>query len=88
MANAPAWRNIGHRPASLETSRPGIFDTVTVYLGKARSNLLIDEIVVAKPRRIIMNPGAENPPLAQAARKIGIEVVEDCTPVMLRWTLF
>ena len=31
-----------------------------------------------------MNPGAENSDLAAKARERGIEVVEDCTLVMLR----
>lgn len=59
-------------------------DTVTLYLGKARSDALIGDIVGAKPRRIIMNPGAENAELADAAEKAGIDVVECCTLVMLR----
>lgn len=63
---------------------PGPIDTVTLYLGAERSNLLIDEIISAKPRRIIMNPGAENHVLAEKAEAAGIEVVEGCTLVMLR----
>jgi len=63
---------------------PGPIDTVTLYLGQERSNPLIDEIVNAKPRRIIMNPGAENSALAAKAEEAGIEVVEGCTLVMLR----
>jgi predicted CoA-binding protein len=63
---------------------PDKIDTITLYLGKARSDPLIDEIVAAKPRRIIMNPGAENEDLAAKAREHGIEVVEGCTLVMLR----
>ena len=63
---------------------PDKIDTVTLYLGKARSNPLTDQIVSAEPRRIIMNPGAENADLAAKARVHGIEVVEDCTLVMLR----
>ena len=59
-------------------------DTVTIYLAKRRSDSLIDEIVSAKPRRIIMNPGAENSSLARRAKAAGIEVVEGCTLVMLR----
>ena len=59
-------------------------DTVTIYLAKRRSDPLIDEIVSVKPRRIIMNPGAENPNLAGRAEAVGIEVVEGCTLVMLR----
>jgi len=63
---------------------PKPIDTVTMYLGEARSNPLIDEIIAAKPRRIIMNPGAENPALAAEAEEAGIEVVEGCTLVMLQ----
>jgi predicted CoA-binding protein len=63
-------------------------DTITVYLGPARSTPLIEEILAANPRRIIMNPGAENEALAEAASSAGIEVVEGCTLVMLRTGLF
>ncbi len=63
---------------------PKPIDTVTMYLGKARSDPLIDEIIAAQPRRIIMNPGAENADLAERAEADGIEVVEDCTLVMLQ----
>ena len=63
---------------------PGPIDTVTLYLGESRSSSLIDEIISAKPRRIIINPGAENSALAAKAEEAGIEVVEGCTLVMLR----
>lgn len=62
---------------------PGAIDTVTVYLGEARSTPLIDEIIAARPRRIILNPGAENPALEKAAVGAGIEVVNGCTLVIL-----
>ena len=63
---------------------PDRLDTITMYLGKQRSDPLIDEIVAAKPKRIIMNPGAENDELAAKARKAGIEPIYDCTLVMLQ----
>ena len=92
-------REYGHRPLPINpafdeilgekcypkiSEAPGPIDTVTLYLGQERSNPLIDEIVNAKPRRIIMNPGAENSALAAKAEEAGIEVVEGCTLVMLR----
>jgi predicted CoA-binding protein len=92
-------REYGHRPIPVNPSfqeilgekcyptiseAPQPLDTVTLYLGEARSNPLIDQIVAAKPRRIIMNPGAENFALAEKAENAGIEVVEGCTLVMLR----
>lgn len=62
----------------------GPIDTVTMYLGEARSTPLIPEILTARPARIIFNPGAENPALAEQARAQGIDVIEACTLVMLR----
>ncbi len=62
--------------------------TITLYLGPARSTPLIEDIIAASPQRIIMNPGAENEALAEAASSAGIEVVESCTLVMLRAGLF
>lgn len=63
---------------------PGAVDTITMYLGKQRSDPLIEEIIAAKPKRIIMNPGAENDDLAARAQATGIEPVFDCTLVMLQ----
>ena len=63
---------------------PDRIDTITMYLGKQRSDPLIDDIIAAKPKRIIMNPGAENDDLAGKARKAGIEPIYDCTLVMLQ----
>jgi uncharacterized protein len=81
----PAFDEIlGEKCYPTISDAPGPIDTVTLYLGEARSNSLIDEIIDAKPRRIIMNPGAENSALAAKAEKAGIEVVEGCTLVMLR----
>ena len=36
------------------------------------------------PERIIFNPGTRNPAFAVMARNRGIEVIEDCTLVMLK----
>ncbi len=63
---------------------PYSIDTLTLYLGPARSAPLIEEIIAAAPRRIIMNPGAENDALKEKAEASGIEVIEGCTLVMLR----
>ena len=62
----------------------GPVDTVTLYLGPTNSSPLIEHIIACKPKRLICNPGAENPTLEQAAAAAGIEVVEGCTLVMLR----
>ncbi len=85
LAVNPAFDEIlGEKCYPKISDAPGPIDTVTLYLGETRSNPLIDEIIGAKPRRIIMNPGAENSALEAKAEQAGIEVVEGCTLVMLR----
>ena len=80
----PAFDDIlGEKCYPKISDAPKPIDTVTMYLGAARSQPLIDDIIAAKPRRIIMNPGAENASLAEKAEAAGIEVVEGCTLVML-----
>ncbi len=62
----------------------GTIDTVTVYLQSAVSDGMGDALEVLAPRRVIFNPGAENPKLAARLSEAGIDVVEACTLVMLR----
>lgn len=85
----PAFDEILGEPCYKSISDVGEpIDTVTMYLGPGRSDPLIEEIVSAKPRRIIMNPGAENDALEDAAKAQGIEVVHGCTLVMLQTGTF
>jgi predicted CoA-binding protein len=59
-------------------------DTVTLYVGRKNQPPYYDYILTAlKPQRIIMNPGTENDELKVMAIKKGIEVVENCTLMML-----
>jgi len=58
-------------------------DTVTLYLGPDRQPPYYDYIFSLHPKRIIFNPGTENPELKQFAEEKGIETVEGCTLVML-----
>lgn len=76
----PCYRSIAEAPSGLHT--------ITVYLRASRSTPLIDQIIAAAPRRIVMNPGAENSELARRAEAAGIEIVEDCTLVMLNTGTF
>ncbi|QEC54103.1 hypothetical protein EDD80_101663 [Anseongella ginsenosidimutans] len=57
--------------------------TVTMYLNAANQKMYHDQILAAKPKRIIFNPGAENPVLKNLALSMGIAVEEGCTLVML-----
>jgi uncharacterized protein len=58
-------------------------DTVTVYLSADKSAALAEELQRARPRRVIFNPGAENPALATSLRQHGIETLDACTLVLL-----
>jgi len=59
-------------------------DTVTLYIGPQRQPEHYEYILSLKPKRIIFNPGTENPTLEKLAEERGIEALEACTLVMLR----
>lgn len=63
-------------------------DTVTLYLGAERQRPVQEYILSLRPKRIIFNPGAENPELMKMANEQGIETVEGCTLVMLSIGVF
>jgi len=59
-------------------------DTVTMYVGAKISNGMGPELIALHPRRVIFNPGAENPLLQKELEAAGIETVAACTLVLLR----
>jgi predicted CoA-binding protein len=63
---------------------PKTVDTVTMYVSPAHSTPLLAGLLALKPRRIIFNPGAENPALEKPLAEAGINVEEACTLVLLR----
>ena len=58
-------------------------DTVTLYLNPQNQEPYIDTILALKPRRVIFNPGTENPGFEAKLQQAGIEPIEACTLVML-----
>lgn len=72
----------GHQ---IHTDYPDLaeIDTVTMYIGAKNQPSLYDYILKQKPRRIIFNPGAENPEFTEMAQAKGIETEEACTLVLL-----
>ena len=58
-------------------------DTITLYLGSQNQPGYYDYILKSKPKRIIFNPGTENPELEELAEANGIECTEACTLVLL-----
>ena len=58
-------------------------DTVTLYLNPSNQKPYYSYLLSLKPRRIIFNPGTENPELSSLAKEQGIQVQEACTLVLL-----
>ncbi|MBC8081773.1 MAG: CoA-binding protein [Hymenobacter sp.] len=69
----------------IHTDRPATaaVDTVTLYVGPQNQPAWYDYILDLHPKRIIFNPGTENPELARMAQAQGIETEEACTLVLL-----
>ena len=59
-------------------------DTLTLYIGPERSQLLHDDIISLSPRRVIFNPGTASRELEKKLSRAGISYVHDCTLVMLQ----
>jgi predicted CoA-binding protein len=58
-------------------------DTVTLYLNPARQRDYYNYIVEAQPKRVIFNPGTENPEFYQLLKLNDIKVEVACTLVLL-----
>lgn len=58
-------------------------DTVTLYLNPKRQEEYYDYIISLKPKRVIFNPGTENPEFYEILRKNNIEIDVACTLVLL-----
>lgn len=87
--------SIGARESKVESviitkSKPEFknIHTVTMYIGQLRQPEYYDYILSLVPSRIIFNPGTENPKFKSIALDKGIEVIENCTLIMLDQGLF
>ncbi|TKK70916.1 CoA-binding protein [Ilyomonas limi] len=58
-------------------------DTITLYLNPTHQKQYYDYILSLHPKRIIFNPGAENPELATLAKQNNIQPMNACTLVLL-----
>ena len=58
-------------------------DTVTLYLNPLRQRDYYNYIVESKPKRVVFNPGTENPELYQLLQLNGIQYEIACTLVLL-----
>ncbi len=57
--------------------------TVTMYVGPRNQHDMYNYIIKLKPKRVIFNPGTENPEFYKLLEKNNIEYLEACTLVLL-----
>ena len=88
-ANIPTVA-IGLRPGevagvNIETEKIPFedIDTVTLYLGPPRQEEYYDYIISLSPKRVIFNPGTENPEFYRLLRDNDVEVEVACTLILL-----
>ena len=67
------------------TGKPEVkeVDTVTLYVGPQNQPEWYNYIIELKPKRVIFNPGTENPEFVSLLQKNNIEALEACTLVLL-----
>lgn len=58
-------------------------DTVTLYLNPRNQREYYNYIIESQPKRVIFNPGTENPEFYQLLKSNSIEVEVACTLVLL-----
>ena len=93
----------GHNPIPVASARKRILDrevyacasdvaekvdTITMYVGPVRQEGMVEQIIGLNPKRVIFNPGTENPAAYGRLQTTGIEVIEACMLVMLRTRQF
>lgn len=66
----------------------GECDTLTLYVNAAISDKFAEPLLSLKCKRVIFNPGTENPALEEKFKDRGVEVIRGCTLVMLRTDQF
>jgi len=90
-------RNNGHPVVAIGRKNAGVadvqittekkpaedIDTVTLYLNPTNQKEYYNYILSLRPKRIIFNPGTENPELARLAIDNDIRPMEACTLVLL-----
>ncbi|MDQ8013362.1 MAG: CoA-binding protein [Flavobacterium nitrogenifigens] len=63
-------------------------DTISLYLNPVRQRDYYNYIIESHPKRVIFNPGTENPQFYQLLESNGIEVEVACTLVLLATNQF
>ncbi|WP_282079286.1 CoA-binding protein [Aquimarina algiphila] len=70
-------------PVDTDIQNMDDIDTVTLYLNPKRQQPYYIPIVNLHPKRVIFNPGTENPEFYKILREANIEIEVACTLVLL-----
>lgn len=62
--------------------------TITLYMNPARQKAFYGDIIRLAPKRVIFNPGTENPEFYKLLEEAGIKVEVGCTLVLLATGMF
>jgi len=81
---------IGKREGSIENipiviGQPALKNvhTILMYLAPYHQGEIFDYVVSLYPKRVIFNPGTESPEFEELLESYNIEIVHDCSLVML-----
>jgi predicted CoA-binding protein len=74
---------VADTPVQSDTRPIPDLDTVTLYLNPVNQKNYYEYILDQHPKRVIFNPGAENPEFEKKLGEKGIQTVEACTLVLL-----
>lgn len=82
---ALGFRENQYELGKIDAGRPDYegVDTVTLYIGPKIQEEYYDYVIGLKPRRVIFNPGTENPEFYKLLDEAGIEWESACTLVLL-----
>lgn len=72
----------------LDGITPDSIDTVTLYLNPKNQSQYYDSIRALHPKRVVFNPGSENPEFQQLLTQDSIPFEEACTLVLLKTNQF
>jgi predicted CoA-binding protein len=78
----------GHKIYKNLSDIPNNIDTLAMYISSKLSDLIIEDIVKLRPKRIIFNPGTENPRLFEKLLEQNIPFEQSCVLVLLRSNQF
>jgi len=73
----------GHKCFKAVTDIKEKINTVTLYVNPGRFRDHIEEVIQAKPERVIMNPGTVDADMEKMLEDAGIKVYRACTLVLL-----